>query len=174
MLQFFISLLKKRRKIFSPLGFFEVDTEVFFDWKKYNFQITQVMKQRLTKEKRETLRKINQKIRLLDDHPFLYSLVKIKEEIGILKENNSEDSLFIKELENIESKFSYNFEKKIFELRLRSILEHLEFMPYTNIVSYKELLKEIDVIESSFHNEYIITRLTHKLRIFIEKNTSLV
>ncbi len=170
MIRFFISLLGKKRKISAPFWFFEVDKEVYFDWNRFNFNVKKIISAQLAPEKKEIVRKLNQKVRALDDHPLLYSLYKVKKEISEYKEKNADDELFIKEMEKIESKFTFGFEKKIYEMRLRSILEHLEFVPFTNIISKKDIYEEVLYIESIFHGIYEIERLTKKVKVLLDES----
>ncbi len=128
-----------------------------------------IVSETLPGEKRDIIKKLHQKIRAVDDHPLLYSLYKIKKEISELKDKNSEDFLFLTELQKIESRFTFDFEKKIYELRLRAILEHLEFVPYTNIISKKEIYEEVLHIESLFHWVYEIERLTKKVKFLLDQ-----
>lgn len=170
MIRFFISLLGKKRKILSPFWFFEVDREVYFDWNRFNFNVKKIILAQLAPEKKDVIRKIHQKIRALDDHPLLYSLYKIKKELVDYKEKNLDDQLFLNEIEKIESRFTFGFEKKMYEIRLRSILEHLEFVPYTNIISKKDIYEEVIYIESIFHGVYEIERLTKKVKLLLDES----
>lgn len=169
MIRFFISLLHKRRKISSPFGFFEVDKEVYFDWNKYNFTIKKIVTTQLSPEKREFIKRMNQKIRSLDDHPLLYSLLKVKKEIADHKKLWEDDLLFLQEIARVESKFTFDFEKRMFEIRLRAILEHLEYVSYTNIISKKDISEEVAYIEQMFQWVYELERLTKKVKVLLDK-----